>query len=121
MATGLASDAVKAEFLEHANQELGHADKIAGRIVQLGGAPDFDPATITARSHAEYVEGNSLRDMIFEDLVAERVAIQSYTEMINYLHGKDPVTHSMLRDILAVEEEHAEDMLSLLQGLPAEQ
>jgi bacterioferritin len=117
MATGLASEAVKTEFLEHAQQEMGHADRIAERIVQLGGAPDFNPATIVARSHAEYVEGKTLRDMIFEDLVAERVAIQSYTEMINWLHERDPVTHAMIREVLAVEEQHAEDMLSLLQGL----
>ncbi len=120
MATGIASDSVKSEFLEHANQEADHADKLAERIVQLGGEPDFNPASIAQRSHAEYVEGNSLREMIYEDLVAERVAIQSYTEMMTQLHEKDPVTYALLREILAVEQEHAEDMVSLLQGLPAE-
>lgn len=120
MANGLASDSVKAEFLEHANQELGHADKLAERIVQLGGEPDMNPATIAQRSHAEYVEGHSLREMIYEDLVAERIAIQSYTEMVNFMADKDPTTHHLLREILAVEEEHAEDMASLLTGLPAE-
>jgi bacterioferritin len=118
MANGLASESVKAEFLEHAQQEEGHADRLAERIVQLGGAPDFNPDTLTARAHAEYVEGNSLREMIYEDLVAERVAIQSYTEMLNYLQNKDAVTHALIREILATEEEHAEDMVSLLQGLP---
>ena len=120
MATGMASEAVKQEFLEHANQESDHADKLAERIVQLGGEPDFNPANIAKRSHAEYVEGNSLREMIYEDLVAERIAIQSYTELVRFLHEKDPVTHALVREILAVEEEHAEDMVSLLQGLPAE-
>jgi bacterioferritin len=119
MATGLASEAVKQEFLEHAQQEEEHADRLAERIVQLGGEPDFDPATLVDRAHAEYVEGSGLREMIYEDLVAERVAIQSYTEMLKYLDGKDPVSHALLREILAVEEEHAEDMVSLLQGLPA--
>ena len=118
MATGMASEGVKAEFLEHANQEAGHADRLAERIVQLGGEPDFNPAHIAERSHAEYVEGGSLREMIYEDLVAERVAIQSYTEMLTYLHGRDPVTYEVVREILAVEEEHADDMVSLLQGLP---
>ena len=118
MASGMASESVKGEFLEHANQESGHADKLAERIVQLGGEPDFNPANIATRSHAEYVEGSSLREMIYEDLVAERVAIQSYTEMLTYLHGKDPVTYEVVREILAVEEEHADDMVSLLQGLP---
>ena len=120
MATGLASEAVKKEFLQHAEEETDHAHRFAERIVQLGGEPDFNPATIAERSHAEYVEGSSLREMIYEDLVAERVAIQSYTEMLNFIDGKDPVTHALIRHVLAVEEEHAEDMVSLLQGLPAE-
>jgi bacterioferritin len=118
MATGIASDSVKEEFLQHALQEMDHAHRLAARIVQLGGAPDFNPATLAQRSHAEYVEGVSLRDMIIEDLVAERVAIQSYTQMVQWLHGKDAVTHGIMREILAVEEEHAEDMVSLLKGLP---
>jgi bacterioferritin len=119
MASGLASEAVKEEFLEHAKQETEHADRIAERIVQLGGEPDFNPVNIAGRSHAEYVEGNSLREMIYEDLVAERVAIQSYSEMLEFLHEKDPVTYDLVRKILATEQEHAEDMVSLLQGLPA--
>lgn len=114
MASGLSSDSVKAEFLEHANEEQVHADKIAERIVQLGGAPDLNPGTLMARSHSEYVEGNSLAEMIREDLVAERIAIESYTEIINYLEGKDPTSHKLMREILAKEEEHAEDMASLL-------
>jgi bacterioferritin len=118
MATGIASDSVKAEFLQHAQQEMDHAHRIAARIVQLGGGPDFNPATVTERSHAEYVEGMTLRDMIIEDLVAERVAIQSYTQMVQWLHAKDAVTHALLREVLAVEEEHADDMVSLLKGLP---
>jgi bacterioferritin len=117
MAQGIASDSVKAEFLAHANEEQAHADQIAGRIVQLGGEPDFDPEGLSGRSHSEYVEGDSLRDMIKEDLVAERVAIQSYREIIAWLEGRDSTTRKMLEGILAVEEEHAEDMASLLAGL----
>jgi len=118
MAQGINADPIAQEFLQHANEEQGHADQIAGRIVQLGGAPDFNPATLVERSHAEYIEGVSLRDMIIEDLVAERIAIQSYTQMVQWLHGKDAVTHALIREILTVEEEHAEDMVSLLKGLP---
>lgn len=117
MASGLASESIKAEFLAHAGEEQGHADEIADRIVQLGGEPDLNPATLTARSHAEYVEGKTLRDMIQEDLVAERIAIESYREMVAWLEGKDSTTRKMLEGILAVEEEHAEDMASLLAGL----
>jgi len=117
MAQGLSSESVKAEFLEHAGEEQEHADRIAERIVQLGGEPDMNPASLAARSHSEYVEGNSLVDMIREDLVAERIAIESYREMVQYLDNKDPTSHRMMRDILAVEEEHAEDLNSLLQGL----
>jgi bacterioferritin len=117
MASGIASESVKAEFLAHAAEEQAHADEIAGRIVQLGGQPDLDPASLTRRAHSEYVEGKTLRDMIQEDLVAERVAIESYREIIAWLDGKDPSTRRMLEEILAVEEEHAEDMASLLAGL----
>jgi len=119
MAQGLSSESVKDEFLEHAGEEQEHADRIAERIVQLGGEPDLNPATLVARSHSEYVEGTSLVDMIREDLVAERIAIESYREIVQYLDGKDPTSHRMMRDILAVEEEHAEDLNSLLQGLKA--
>jgi len=109
-------DALKAA-LEHANEEQQHADQIAERIVQLGGEPNLNPEGMTSRAHSEYVEGNTLRDMIREDLVAERVAIESYREIIAWLDGKDSTTRKMLEGILAVEEEHAEDMNSLLQGL----
>jgi bacterioferritin len=117
MATGILSEPVAAEFMEHAVQEQAHADSIAERIVQLGGAPDFNPQTLVDRSHAEYVEGNSLSDMIKENLVAERIAIESYRAMIHFLGDKDSTTRRMLEEILAMEEEHAEDLSSLMQGL----
>jgi bacterioferritin len=117
MAQGISSDAVKAEFLEHAGEEQEHADEIAERICQLGGEPNLNPEGMTSRSHSEYVEGKSLRDMIREDLIAERIAIESYREMINYIGDGDTTTRRMLEGILAVEEEHAEDMNSLLMGL----
>ena len=119
MAQGMESEAVKQEFLEHANEEQVHADEIADRIVQLGGEPNLDPQGLTTRSHSEYVEGNSLRDMVREDLIAERIAIESYREMVNFIGAGDSTTRRMLEQILAVEEEHAEDMNSLLQGLPS--
>jgi len=105
---------VAQEFLQHANEEQQHADQIAARIMQLGGAPNFNPEGILGRSHSEYVEGESLVDMIREDLVAERVAIDSYGEMIRFLGDGDPTTRRMLEGILAMEEEHAEDLASLL-------
>ncbi len=117
MSRGIHAATVAAEFREHADEELGHADQIAERIVQLGGEPDFSPMTLLARSHAEYVEGKSLLDMIKENLVAERIAIDSYAEMIAYVSDKDPTTRRMLEGILAVEEEHAEDLASLLQTM----
>jgi bacterioferritin len=117
MAQGIASESVKTEFAEHATQEQEHADRIAERIVQLGGEPDLNPDSLTKRSHSEYQEGNSLVDMLREDLVAERVAIESYREMIEWLHGKDSTTKRMLEEILAMEEEHAEDINSLLSGM----
>jgi bacterioferritin len=117
MAKGLHADSVTNEFLEHARQEEEHADRIAARIVQLGGAPDFSPRTLAQRSHAEYVEGDGLLDMLREDLVAERIAIESYTEIIRYLGEKDPTTRVLFEDILAVEEEHADDLVSLLEGV----
>ena len=115
MAKGINSEPVAAEFLEHANEEQGHADLIAARITQLGGEPNFDPAGLTSRSHAEYIEGKTLLDMIREDLVAERIAIDSYSAMIRYLGENDPTTRRMLEEILAVEEEHADDLANLLQ------
>jgi len=117
MAEGIHSESVKAEFKAHAEEEQEHADAIAERIVQLGGEPDFNPAILTSRSHSEYVEGKTLRDMILEDLVAERVAIESYREMIAWLAEKDSTTRKMLEWILGVEEEHADDMSSLLKGI----
>lgn len=117
MASGINAEGVAAEFLQHATEEQGHADLIAQRIVQLGGAPNFSPEGLLTRSHAEYVEGDTLIDMITEDLVAERIAIDSYREMINYLGNDDPTTRRMLEGILAMEEEHADDLVGLLQEL----
>ena len=114
MAEGMDAGVAAPEFLQHANEEQQHMDQIAERIVQLGGEPNFSPEGLTARSHAEYVEGTTLRDMITEDLVAERIAIDSYGEMIRYIGDKDSTTRSMLEGILAMEEEHADDMASLL-------
>jgi len=105
------------EFLQHAGEEEGHANLIAARITQLGGEPDFNPDTLSGRSHSEYNSSTELREMIQEDLVAERVAIASYTEVIAWLGDGDPTTRRMLEEILAMEEEHAEDMLDLLSGL----
>ena len=116
MADGMLSDAVKAEFLEHAEQEQAHANKIAERIVQLGGEPDLNPDTLTKRAHAEYKPGTDLRDMVKENLVAERIAIDSYRELINYIGDKDTTTKRMLMEILAQEEEHADDMADMLNG-----
>ncbi len=118
MATGLNAGSATAEFLQHANEEQQHVDMVAERIVQLQGDPDFNPETLTRRSHAEYVEGETLNDMVKEDLVAERVAIASYQEIIRWLGNDDPTTRSMIETILAVEEEHADDMLSLLESSP---
>jgi bacterioferritin len=117
MASGIHAQAVAAEFLEHANEEQAHADRIAERITQLDGAPNFSPEGMLSRSHSEYVEGETLVDMLREDLVAERVAIDSYSEMIRYLGDKDSTTKRMLEGILAVEEEHAEDLKTLLEGM----
>jgi bacterioferritin len=119
MAEGINSAPVAAEFLQHATEEQGHADLIAARIVQLQGEPDFNPATLVDRSHAEYKEGTTLEDMLREDLVAERVAISSYSEIIEWLGTNDVTTRRMLEDILAVEEEHADDLLSFLREMGA--
>jgi bacterioferritin len=116
MASGMLADAVKGEFLEHAQQEQEHANKIAERIVQLGGEPDLNPDTLTARSHAEYKEGQNLREMVTEDLIAERIAIDSYREMIGYIGDKDTTTKRILESILAQEEEHADEFSDLLDG-----
>jgi bacterioferritin len=114
-ADGINSAPVAAEFLQHAAEEQGHADQIAARIVQLQGEPDFNPATLVARSHAEYVPGTDLIDMIKEDLVAERVAIASYLEIIRWLGSNDVTTRRLMEGILAVEEEHADDLLTFLK------
>jgi bacterioferritin len=116
MAQGLKARFAATEFLEHAQQEAQHADRIAERIVQLGGAPDFDPNSLTARSHAEYHAGTDLREMLTEDLVAERIAIESYREMVRYFGERDPTTRRLVEEILAVEEEHADDLNELLAG-----
>ncbi len=115
MAEGLNAGPVAAEFLQHANEELMHADQIALRITQLQGAPNFSPVGITDRSHAEYVEGTSLLDMIREDLVAERIAIDSYSEIARWLGDRDITTRRLMEQILAVEEEHADDLLTFLK------
>jgi bacterioferritin len=115
MATGLKASVAAAEFLEHAQQELAHSDQLAERIMQLGGEPDFNPEGLTSRSHAEYVEGETLKDMITEDLVAERIAIDSYREIITFLGNDDPTTRRLFEEILAQEEEHADDLADLLK------
>ena len=116
MASGMLADSVKAEFLEHAQQELAHANLLSERIVQLGGAPDLNPDTLSGRAHAEYKPGHDLRDMVKENLIAERIAIDSYREMINYVGDHDTTTKRILMQILAQEEEHADDMADLLDG-----
>jgi bacterioferritin len=113
-ATGIHSAAVAEEFLEHANEEQGHADMIARRIKQLGGKPEMNPAIIAKKAHSEYIEGNTLSEMLREDLVAERIAIETYREMINFFSDKDPTSRRMIEDILAVEEEHADELADLL-------
>lgn len=119
-ATGMNSEPVAAEFLEHAGEEQEHADKLAQRIVQLGGEADFNPDTLTGRAHAEYDESLDLVRMVEEDLVAERVAIASYTEIVQWLGDRDPTTRRVFEDLLAQEEEHADDMRGLLERIPKE-
>jgi bacterioferritin len=115
MAQGLNSQPVAAEFLQHANEEQQHADMVSARIVQLQGEPDFNPATLVERSHSEYQPGEDLVSMIKEDLVAERIAIMSYQEIVRWIGDKDPTTRRLIEDILAIEEEHADDLLTLLK------
>jgi len=117
MAAGIHYQAIADEFMEHANQEQQHADRIAERIRQLGGGPDFNPAGLLSRSHAQYAEGNSLVDMIKEDLIAERIAIESYLEMIRFFGENDPTSRRLMEEILQQEEEHADDMATLLETL----
>jgi bacterioferritin len=117
MARGIHGQSVGAEFLVHSNEEQGHADLLAARIVQLGGEPDFSPDHLSERSHAEYVAGDSLTQMIQENLVAERIAIDSYRDMVRWLGDQDPTTSTLLKQILAVEEEHADELADLLEGM----
>jgi bacterioferritin len=116
VARGLKAKVAADEFLEHATQELQHADEIAERIVQLGGEPSFDPSGLVDRSHSEYRLGRNLQEMIRENLVAERIAIDSYRQMVQYVGNDDPTTRRMLEGILATEEEHADDLADLLEG-----
>ena len=120
MARGIHSQSVAQEFLDHSNEEQVHADAIAQRIVQLGGAPDFAPDSLAKRSHAEYVEGDTLASMITENLVAERIAIDSYRDLVRYLGDQDSTTRRMIEGILAVEEEHADDLAELLDAFAPE-
>ena len=120
MAKGIHSQAVAAEFLEHASEEQGHADQIADRIVQLGGKPNLNPEGLTTRSHSEYKEAGTLVEMIKENLVAERIAIDSYAEMVRYFGDTDPTSRRMIEGILANEEEHADDLANLLSTLDPE-
>jgi len=118
---GIFSDSIRAEFLEHANEEQQHADMVAARIVQLNGEPDFEPKNLATRSHAQYSEGDDAVSMIREDLVAERIAIETYTEIARWLGEDDPTTRRLIEQILEKEEEHAEDLVTLLARLPEEQ
>ena len=117
MASGVKAAVAAEEFLEHATQEAEHADKLAERIVQLGGEPEFNPDLLSKNSHAQYVAGNSLKEMVYEDLVAERIAVDSYREIIQYIGDKDPTTRRLFEEILAQEEEHADDMADILESL----
>jgi bacterioferritin len=117
MARGISAESVKSEFQQHAEEERQHADWIAERITQLGGEPDFNPQVLLDRSHSEYVEGDDLLSMIRENLIAERIAIESYSEVIRWLGNDDPTTRTIIEDILKVEEEHADDMANLLAKL----
>ena len=116
-ASGINAQGVADEFLQHANEEQGHADSVAERIVQLGGSPNLNPEGLATRSHSQYDEKASLVDMIREDLVAERIAIETYSEIVRWLDNDDPTTRSLIEDILKVEEEHAEDLSTLLETL----
>jgi bacterioferritin len=119
MANGIHSESVRTEFLEHAQEEQEHADAVAERIIQLNGEPDFNPEILAERSHSQYVEGTDLISMIEEDLVAERIAIETYLEIVRWLGDEDPTTRRLIESILAKEEEHAEDLSTLLQGIPS--
>ena len=114
MARGINAESVKAEFLKHANEEQQHADWVAERITQLNGEPNFNPEGLTSRSHSEYQEGSNLTEMIKEDLIAERIAIESYAEIVRWLGNDDTTTRRLIEEILKMEEEHAEDLANLL-------
>lgn len=118
MARGINSKSIADEFLVHANEEQGHADQLAERIVQLGGEPDFSPDSLSRRSHAEYVPGTTLDEMIKENLVAERIAIDSYRELVQFVDGADPTTGKLIKEILAVEEQHADELADFLADRP---
>lgn len=113
-ATGINSEPIKRHFLEHANEEQVHAGKLAERIVQLGGEPDLNPANFLEKSHAQYVEGTSMVDMIKENLIAERIAVDAYRELARFLGERDPTTRKIIEEILAQEEEHADELRDLL-------
>ncbi|MEK7830199.1 MAG: ferritin-like domain-containing protein [Acidobacteriota bacterium] len=120
MASGISAEPVAKEFLQHANEEQIHADQIAQRITQLQGEPNFNPEGLATRSHSEYVEGGSLLEMVRENLVAERIAVESYTEIIRWLGNDDPTTRNLIEDILKKEEEHADDLSNMLKTFNAE-
>lgn len=114
MAKGVHAPGVEDEFLQHANEEQQHADRVAKRITELGGTPNLNPEGLATRSHAQYGTGDTLEEMIREDLIAERIAIATYSEIVRWLANEDPTTRRLMEEILAVEEEHADDMASLL-------
>ena len=116
---GIAGEAIVKELAQHATEEQGHADVVATRIAQLGGKPNFDPAGITTRAHAQYVAGETLEEMLTEDLVAERIAIETYGEIVRFLGNGDPTSRRMMEEILAVEEEHADDLADWLHKIKA--
>ena len=116
-ASGINAQGVADEFLQHANEEQGHADSVAARIVQLDGSPNFNPEGLATRSHSQYDEKASLVDMIREDLIAERIAIETYSEIVRWLGNDDPTTRQLIESILKVEEEHADDMKTLLEEM----
>lgn len=118
VAKGIKARFAATEFLEHAAEEMNHADRLAERIVQLGGEPDLDPDGLSGRAHAQYHAGTEITEMITEDLVAERIAIESYREMVQFIGDRDPTTRTLLEEILASEEEHADDLTDLLEGEP---
>jgi bacterioferritin len=114
MAKGIHASGVEDEFLEHAEEEQQHADRVAKRITELGGAPNLNPDGLATRSHAQYGSGEALEDMIKEDLVAERIAVATYSEIVRWLGTDDPTTRRLMEELLAKEEEHADDMAKLL-------